>query len=530
VASTALLGDDLHLWMAKQIHHDGVATVLLRPHKRCFSAIWKHIYKKDDKEKKGTVVEQWNYYQRATGKPPDIIVADLKSTHVLLQNASFLHHPFVAYIDEFISDSHSNREVASICKYLPKQTVLLSSILPPFDSLPKIVNHFCQRYETTPDECIFRVATSDVNISCAVIDKHGYLCMPHHLVNTQEQVEALHQEIQWNPRIRRCYPAKYVYHWSKSMETVLTEHGLRFEQRFSSIGKITNKAVIDYAVDVLYFLKDHPEFLEPFQSYRPRIMPAPEFSKILKEQARYYEGKTLFITKHMMTNLEVMIKDLFDPHLKWNDLVAETERRESRRDQELDRLRESKMTKLQKDQQIGDLMEMNTRVTLPSSFVINSQEHFERFRDTASSLFPIRCPFRHAIDLPKPCNDAFDNQTNLLLAAGVGMYEKTLMTEYQRDLVMSVYHELLFLLSGKDIVFGTNLPNLTNIFIDSSFAKEESIAVLYQLMGRVGRMGRSYHANVIVDSDEGLEKILSLHHNTDQDSMTIIESLFTASV
>jgi hypothetical protein len=137
---------------------------------------------------------------------------------------------------------------------------------------------------------------------------------------------------------------------------------------------------------------------------------------------------------------------------------------------------------------------------------------------------------RLAIDLPDNYEDAFSDQFNVLLASGIGLYERRSMTEYQRELVMNLYDSLAFLCSGKDIVFGTNLAGLTNIFIDSSFALEQSIPTLYQLMGRVGRMGRSYHANIFLNNEASVRKILSLETNLDEATIRYIDTLFISSM
>lgn len=517
VASTALLADDLHLWLAKLVMQDGMTepVVLLRPHKRCFPATWKHIYKKEDKEKMGSVVEQWGFYTKATGRIPDIIVADLDATNAILREAVLIGNPFVAYIDEFVSDDASNRLMAKICRFLPRQTVLLSSILPQFENIPNIVRDFCGRHGVEDAQtCLQRVATADVNIACAVIDADGYLRMPHHLVHSEDEIEELYKEIQINPRIRRCYPAKHVYSWSQSVSSILMENGLSFYEMFPDIGKITNTSVIDYAVRMIAFLQQHPDQLLAFQQYRPQIMPKPERLQMFTEQSCFYEGKTLYITKHIMTQIPEMTCHLFDKDVSWTEIVAQTKKNEMLQKQQVEKLDKAKINRNEKDRMVSDIMEISPRVRLPSQYVINSRDHFARFHqgNRFSGLS------RVAIDLPTFYENAFDDHTNLMMAAGIGIYSRETMTEYQRNLVMDIYDKLVFLCSGKDIVFGTNLPGLTNVFIDDCFAKDESLSVLYQLMGRVGRMGRSYHANIIVNSEEAVQKIMSFGSNIDQDS------------
>ena len=85
---------------------------------------------KDDEQKTGSIAEQWKYYTNATRRIPDNIVADLSSYAIRVQSQSDIGDPFVAYIDEFVSDDASNKIMAEICHHLPKQTVLLSVSCP----------------------------------------------------------------------------------------------------------------------------------------------------------------------------------------------------------------------------------------------------------------------------------------------------------------------------------------------------------------------------------------------------------------
>lgn len=524
VASTALLGDDLHLWLAKLVRPEGTATpmVLLRPHKRCFPATWKKVYKKEDKDKMGSVRDQWFFYTKATGKTPDILVADLEATLEILREAPEFGSPFIAYIDEFVSDDASNRLMAKICHHLPRQTVLLSAILPKFDRMPLIVSDFLRRHGGT-QRALERVATADVNISCAVVDATGFLRMPHHQVRTLNDLETLHREILVNPRIRRAYPIKHVYHWAKSVEHILVQYGMTFSEKFPDIGKISTSRVIDYAIEVIAWLCQNPEHLPEFQEYRPSIMPAPDSTKMFTEQSVHYDGKTLFITREVMRAVDTMVADLFDKDVRWSDIVAETRKTELAMEKRLERLADAKMTRIEKERMVSELNEVSSRSVLPSRYVLNSHEHFERFHPPSQTL---PGPPRLAIDLPNHFEGAFDEQMNMMMAAGIGVYCKTHMTEFQRNLVMNIYDKLLFLCSGKDIVFGTNLPGLTNVFIDESFAANQSISTLYQLMGRVGRMGRSYHANIIMNSEAGVSKVLSMEGNIDYESAAMLERLF----
>jgi hypothetical protein len=531
VACTALLADDLHLWLARLIRDDqNRVMVKIRPYKRCFPATWKKVYRQDNKKKDGTIQEQWEFYKGATNRIPDMIIADLEACHEILKVADDLANPFYAYIDEFISDDKSNALMKEIARMLPKQSVIISAILPQFHHIHHFVRHFCDRFATTPQQVVKRVDTAVVNISCAVIDPEGCICMPHHEVETEEDLRLLLQDIRINPRIRRTYTAKHVYHWCKTIKEHLVPARLNFEVLFPNIGLIRNSRILDHAITLLEFIRDNFHLLAAFKSYRPKVMDPPSFSDTFTTQAYMYEGKTLMISKSVY---DKVLTDAFsegglfhNPSICWDDLVQDAVRREREKEQAY---KEALKTKCQKGNVVDDdgttcnkshriegmemaidqssILERNTSIILPAMYTVNSRAHVSRFKseDIAKTFKDPRC----AISLPMEYDDAFEPEMNLLMSAGIGIYDITRMTDFQRRMVMAQYPQLMFLCSGKEIVFGTNLPSLTNIFIDGSFGDEEHRDVLYQLMGRAGRLGRSYHANIIVNSEKTLHKILN---------------------
>ena len=514
IASTALLGDDIHLWMSSLIRGDkGEAQVLLRPYKRCFPNKWKDVYKTDSAAKTGSIAAQWEFYTKETGKNPDIVVADLEACYELLKASPLIDDPFVAYIDEFVSDTASNDLMGKICRYLPRHTVLLSAILPRFDVLDPIVQDFARRHGSAP---LQRIEAAHVPITCAIIDHEGRICMPHHALDSPEQTSQLVREFESNPRIRRCYTAKHVYHWAKDLEDILPLE-LRFVRAFPDIGSIKNEPITAYVGRLLGFLVDHPEHFARFRRYRPVVMEPVDRSKILKEHAASFDGKTLYISTATFENLERATEGLFED-VRFSTIFSARKKEDMSRRQRLENLEKMKNARgsgfnsLERDRMIAGIQEDANTIQLPARYVPNSLLHYRRYHDDQQPAgFSVRSP----IYLPDAYHDAFSDQENLLLSAGVGFYDKTRMTSYQRNLVMAVYRELFMIFSCKDIVFGTNLPGLVNVYIGGDFAAAESVPTLYQLMGRVGRMGRSYHANIILDSAASVQKVLSLDCNVE---------------
>jgi len=539
IARTALLGDDLHLWIAKLIRDENTGSlhILLRPHKRCFPDRWKQVYKINTQDKTGSMMAQWNFYREKIGKIPDILVADLEACLWLLRDAGQIQHPFVAYIDEFISDSMSNQLMGQICRFLPRQSILLSAILPTFRSLEPILADFRQRHDPNNvfSDIFVRVNTLNIPITCVIVDSNGKLRFPHHQVQTVEDLQALVDEIKINPRLRRCYAAKYVYFWTKSVQSLLEPENLDFQSVFPNIGMIRNANIIEYVIRILEMWLSHfEEWKDRIQCYAPSLMEAPNGNQMFSEQAYVYDGKTLWVANEIAQKVDRASQELFQNQVDLDLLIKDYESKERyrlSRIQQLENLRIDRSTmkkgasvefsKMEKERQLSEIESQPNSIVLPSSFVINSREHFQRFHPNSR----YHLTHRTSNVLPSPFYQAFDSQSNLNMMAGIGLYNKSDLTSYQRNLVMSIYSNLVFLCSNQDIVFGTNLPDLVNVWISRDFAETQSISTLYQLMGRVGRIGKSYHANIILEDEKTVQKILSLDGNVDfTEIQTLIQS------
>lgn len=178
-----------------------------------------------------------------------------------------------------------------------------------------------------------------------------------------------------------------------------------------------------------------------------------------------------------------------------------------------------RMDKIQQEQEVNETTGiMSKSIDWPLGYCIHSMVHLRRFYPVES--IPSSFEQRLQIDVPEETRNAFDDLLVRAFLSGIGVYESLQMTENQRRMVMRLLPKLAFLWSGQDIVFGTNVEGLTNLFLHNSFASIHSRNVLYQLIGRVGRIGMSYEANIVMDSEATLLKIMSFYDSVDPTSVS----------
>src|SRR3989344_3272275 len=97
-----------------------------------------------------------------------------------------------------------------------------------------------------------------------------------------------------------------------------------------------------------------------------------------------------------------------------------------------------------------------------------------------------------------------------LLLCGVGIYSlehKGLSMEYNH-LVLNLASQgkLAYLISDNSICYGTNYP-INRVIITDDYVEKHSVNTLYQLMGRAGRVGKSWTAEIYISNLTGLKII-----------------------
>ena len=85
---------------------------------------------------------------------------------------------------------------------------------------------------------------------------------------------------------------------------------------------------------------------------------------------------------------------------------------------------------------------------------------------------------------------------------GVGVYSPiTLDQKYTNEVIKLATNGMLaFVIADYNISYGTNYP-FNTVVITEDFTRNHSMNTLFQLMGRAGRCGKSWTANVFVPQE-----------------------------
>ena len=531
MAADIIIGEKMHLWLAKHgiVKDKNGKTVnryLLRPFKSCFPNSWKQKYKEDDDRKIGSIDKQFDYYVSATKRIPNIIITDLPCCLEILKSNINENNQLIAFIDEFITDKEDAKIMAQICQYLPKQSILLSSVFPKFENIPTIVSTFSKRHETDDGEiCIKRVSSKNINIPVSIIDKDGYVNFPHHFIENKSNLLTLIESMKTDPRIRRCYPASYVYHWSQEIRQFLTTE-LHFENTFSNIGQLNQNDACEYVILLLHYLNDNFHLLGDFLNYKPRKMSLMQIENIFTTDTFQYDttGKTLCIFENCSKTVHELTTKLFSDKIKIEVLSKELESKKKGLQKELDILEKSSTKQIKQSGQTSEIFDKNyskqevsniheqlsnLNITIKPDMILNTPAHFKRFHKdeltTPKTIF-----HRHPITLHDEYFTNFSDDEIYQLISGIGVYDFDHHSRYQRELTMDIYDSFLFFCSTKKIIYGTNLPNISTIVIPPCIASKLSVSEIYQYIGRAGRKGVSFSADIILFDDQTIRIALSI--------------------
>lgn len=517
VASLALIGHDLHLWMGCFTRSSANEEFfMIRPHKRCFPSIWKQVYKEDTGAKYGDVYDQIDYYRTKTERLPDILVCDPKTCLALLSNER-RRDTFVAYIDEIIGSTDTTQLMTKILYHLPQHSVIMSAILPHFDDLPFLTSHFASMH---PNPVCHMVDASGVTISCSMIGPDGRLNLPHHYIDGIESIPNLVRSLQSDPLTRRMYAPADVLELSRIL---LRVHPERYDSlcqwtvQLPALGKIEYAYILDWWIRMLgtiYTHQDQPAW-DAVRFYKPTVLQEPPvFDRMFAEHAWMFPGKHL----HIMDNARIhqRYRHLGRRHLDGCPDIQSLRRKRDASVAQLkiqrDKIQELKIARGEKERMLSewsDQLAALDRLEWPSEYVLNTTSHYRRFHTGGGSTLPLGIGMRHPILIDKEHEDAFEQQFLEMAVSGSVLYEERQLTEHQRRIILRIMDKMNFIVSGDELVFGTNIDGLTGLSIETDFGERHHRSILYQLIGRTGRTGMSYQARVIVDSPTVLAKIMT---------------------
>lgn len=446
-----------------------------------------------------------------------LVISDLESALMMLEKFGntnpllFIDEPTIAAE----TDHNINNKIMEIMTYAPQQTILSSATMPRVEELPLLTNMFKNLHKGSKVETI---TSRRIGIGChAVFD--GITVFPFENCTDIATLERTVKNLNQNPFLFRFLSIEVVV----TLRERMAFHKLKFEtfkEIFPNPASITHQKIADHAMELLDILlgtKDDSVIKNCCQPLTaPKYRPF-NLQSLLTEDAHQHMQGALFATLDPLEKALELSKLFLKELPKIHDMLKDFHKVKEVFDRERERIEKTIKNEDRKSQALQALVEPH--LNIPSRFVPNTLEHFLKFAPAGTKHDPKALQSPPITDTIPEDLDVPDEMM-MLLYLGIGVYSPSCLTlnPEKKDGIDCRYTEkvvemcsagyISFLFADRSIVYGTNFP-FSNVFIDPAFAETSSLNTLYQLIGRAGRVGRSYMAKVFLIDSKIRDRITS---------------------
>lgn len=527
-------GIDVKYWLA--IHQYDKQTnkriTLLRPYKNCYMD-WnqrklrtkreEELYNFNKKKKySDNIRDQWEFSLEETlrisqqhftkdenAEPyrdyenvenmPEMIISDLESAYILLKE---FPDTFITYFDEAFASS--GEEITSKIMSVMGFSVLVSATLANPTEIPNVISHFKNRHLHNNDDFLHVIKSNKQHISCTFVDCNGNIFAPHQIIDNINELDQFILKLDV-PLIKRGYSPEVVLDFVSKINEDLPDD-LKFRNKFKYFGEITHESIRDYACDIIKYISKskNNKLFDILKSNIVNKIPNMDIYTIFTTSAVNYQYcNTLHVSN--LENFDKHVDNISNPLLdgspKMKNIINEYDRQFNSISDQIKSYEKSKTDDT--DELISELNKNlnNLKIVLPSEFIMNSRSHSSKFGNS-------RLLTRENImnNMNKEKAEILDETRTKLLFSNIGVYQPEDFSNNKMDLFLRNKDQFRFILSTPAIVYGTNI-SISIIDIDNTFINYSTKNILYQLIGRAGRRGKSESATIIFRNNDMLNII-----------------------
>ena len=456
----------------------------------------------------------------SVGDKVEIMICDIKSylcaMHYMLGfNAK---KDIIMYWDEpTISMDYAEHEIHPIIhnnwvKNLIPNIVLSSATLPHEDEMQDTLLDFRARFGGGE---IHSIISYDCKKTIPIINKEGFVDMPHYISETYEDLREIVLHCEKNKTLLRyidlreaikviMYMNKYNY---------ICQENLYLERYFSAI-EMVNMA--DIKVYYLLLLKNvdsdqWPDLKEQLLSLRIKRHESNIFVAT-KDSHTLTDGPTIFLADDVNKVANICIhyakiperveKDIMHV-IEYNNTIngkisamQKTLEEGTKKDEEKDKkMSEGRVAPAMKQlmTKISDMQKCVRNVELNPMFVPNTPEHLERYTSSKTQFSgkPFTCNITEDIVEKIMLINDVDTKWKMLLLMGIGVFATHKSVNYMEVMKELAQSQRLFMIiASSDFIYGTNYQFCHSyISKDLHYMSQEKCI---QAMGRVGRTSLQY--------------------------------------
>jgi hypothetical protein len=450
-----------------------------------------------------------NYICKKMRKEPLIYIAGIQATILLLKENA---EDYVLFYDEVPigldqPNTPMTQYLATILSYSPKYTILSGATIPTQTEIPLLVDSFITKY---PDAVNLPVNNFTTKIACTLSNYDGHIYLPHTVGNTYVSFVRALTKIKKVLLLQKFYNIEIV----NKMNTLLFSLSRKYdfslddiptmETFISEYENMNTNAFVRLAILYLEKIKavgEHNEqIIVDFCSHQFNTSKL-DLTKLASNQCPL-ENQTLIVTNDPLNyfdtyftefinrthenigNKNCKFSSIFDNYLKelesYNNSVEKLQKN-------IDNSRELSI-------RISELVKPTIKI--PSAFMLGLNSKSKQRRNA----FALESIDWNSI--------VAEDKHIMALILGVGIYNPDVCSKSYTDLVLKFAQDgnLAFMISNKNIIYGTNYP-FENILVDDCMTSN-SVKSLFQLFARSGRVGKSWKSSIYAT-----ESVLNMLNN-----------------
>ena len=459
-----------------------------------------------------------------------------------------------------IKGSNALKDNVTVMSNLPKWSILSSATMPDIELLEPFTTKFI---EDNPHAVMGTVYSDEIQIGCDVITLGMDPVIPHLGCSSGTELLGIVNTIRRNPFLGRIYTHNVA-------QTIWTECSNRHIENipdipeiFKDVENLSADNVRRYVMTMLETVSSQsdsvvsaicasPIFIDGINKVTADESNSNddsdsdsdggltweteevvvdnghiEYNKLGTTQAHRFLHMNLIATTDPLTFAIDNFKDILEMLKNHKECpVSSAKNILSKYKKEMD-IYNSQISRLEKNvdnedalsKQLEDLRSNKPQIKFPQCGQINTAHHILKYAQSALKTINKRFVGQGIVieDIPYDTFTVPDNII-LLLFCGVGIYSpgNRMLDQNYINTVLSLAESgsLAYLVADSSICYGTNYP-INRVFVVEDFSNNHSIYTLFQLMGRAGRVGRSWKAEAYVH-DSCARAILKYSKNPDE--------------
>jgi hypothetical protein len=433
-----------------------------------------------------------------------------------------------------------------------KITILSSATLPESSEINIIINNYTDVY---PDAKIINIISNEIYVGCDIFNYNKEYILPHLNIKTSDELKKIIDSIMKTPFLGRLYTGPALQHLYLNMLKNNITNVPNINELFKDVNNMNANKIRELAMTLLNILLSYPDDIienvckyiehkhehkiEKQKSDDPFIFEDIDedidddkdddklylhFEKLGTTDAHKFTGSTIIVTSTPLifakTNFKQLLDDIsYDDEFKQSyidkymkKIELDFKRNIDSHKESIDKLDKKVKNEILKSKQIQEIEDNRCKLKFGVNNQINTFGHMKSYTKLINNNI------RTSMNLEDLFNklefSKIQSDVKALLFCGVGIYTKSAELD---DIYLNVVLELAssgllaYLISDSSLCYGTNYP-LNRVIICDDYADKHSMFNIIQYMGRSGRLGKSWSAEVFV-SVTLAQRIIEFSHS-----------------